>query len=55
MKADEARRALASADDGDEGVVDLPLSVLSKLTVDDVPDGVEIQVGTHRRNVLHLD
>ena len=53
MKIDEARRLLARAHD-DEAVV-LPPSVLSKLTIQDVPDGATLQVGTEGDNVVHLD
>jgi hypothetical protein len=54
MKADEARRILSAAD-GSEEPVDLPLSILPKLTIDDVPNGASFQIGTLKGGVLHLD
>ncbi len=54
MKVEEARRILAAADETDEPV-DLPLSILPKLKIDDVPDGGSFQVGTQKGGVLHLD
>ena len=54
MNAAEARRILALRKDEGEPV-DLPISVLSKLTIDDVPDGASFQVGTMKDGVLHLD
>jgi len=54
MNADEARQILADCCDDDEPV-DLPASVLSKLAIDDVPDGGAFQVGTPKDGVLHLD
>jgi len=54
MDAHEARRILADRDDP-ESPVDLPPSVLPKLTVDDLPDGGAIQVGTLKKGVMHLD
>jgi hypothetical protein len=50
----EARRLLADIDDA-ESPVDLPASVLAKLTVDDLPDGAAIQVGTLKKGIVHLD
>src|SRR5271156_1711148 len=54
MNADEARQILADCCDDDEPV-DLPASVLSKLAIDDMPDGRAFQVGTPKDGVLHLD
>jgi hypothetical protein len=54
MDAHEARRILSVTDD-DESPVDLPVSVLPKLTIDDLPDGGAIQVGTVKKGVVHLD
>ena len=54
MDAHEARSILAKCGD-DESPVDLPASVLSKLTIDDLPDGGAIQIGTLKDGVVHLD
>jgi len=54
MTAEQARAELL-AGVGDEEPVDLPLDVLAKLTRDDLPEDVAIQVGTFRDNCLHLD
>lgn len=53
MTIEEAQRLLASADD--DNPAELPASVLSKLTIDDMPDGVSFQVGTLRDGAVHLD
>ncbi len=55
MKVEEARRILALAQSSDDGPVDLPASILSKLTVDDVPENASFQIGIHKGGVLHLD
>lgn len=52
MKADDARRLLASANEEDPIV--LTEAVLAKLQIDDVPDGASFQVGTHKDNAIHL-
>jgi hypothetical protein len=54
MDALEARTLLAGSDDT-ESPVDLPASVLPKLTIDDLRDGRAIQVGTLKKGVVHLD
>lgn len=54
MNATEARKILADAQTTEEPVV-LPLSVLSKLTLEDLPDGVEIEIGTLEDRVIHLE
>lgn len=54
MKVDEARRILSAAE-GSEEPADLPLSILPKLTIDDVPNDSSIQIGTFKGGVLHLD
>jgi hypothetical protein len=54
MDALEARTLLAGSDHT-ESPVDLPASVLPKLTIDDLPDGSAIQVGTLKEGVVHLD
>ena len=41
MKVDEARRILSAAE-GSEEPADLPLSILPKLTIDDVPNDSSI-------------
>src|SRR6266404_2266425 len=54
MDVDEARGILADCDDSEEPA-DLPASILSELTIDDLPDGGVVQVGTMKDGVLHLD
>ena len=54
MDAKEARRILADCGDS-EAPAELPPSVLSNLTIDDVPDGAAVQVGTLKDGVVHLD
>jgi len=53
MKVDEARRLLAQAQDDEP--VELPPAVLSKLTMEDMPDGARLQVGVRRDNTVYLD
>jgi hypothetical protein len=55
MDAQEARRMLADWKDEEEGPVDLPASVLPKLTIEDLPDGATIEIGTMKGGVMHLD
>jgi hypothetical protein len=55
MDAQEAREKLAAWDEEDEGPADLPPSTLAKLSVDDLPDGISLQVGTMKDGALHLD
>jgi hypothetical protein len=54
MNTADARCILALPQDEGEPVA-LPPSILSKLTIDDVPDGASFQVGTMKDGVLHLD
>lgn len=54
MKVEQARAQLQSGSD-DEWPVLLPRSVLSRLTIDDIPEGVSINVGTVKGGVNHLD
>jgi hypothetical protein len=54
MNAKQAREILASAEDAEVPVV-LPASVLSKLTVDDLPEDVTIEVGTLKDGVAELE
>jgi hypothetical protein len=54
MDAQEARRRLALIDE-EGSSADLPPSVLPELTIDDVPDGTKIQIGTMKDGTLHLD
>jgi hypothetical protein len=54
MKIEEARRILAGANEADDAV-DLPPSVLSRLNVDDMPDGASLRVGVLKDGVVHLD
>jgi len=53
MKTEEARHLIALADNEEPAVV--PASVLSALTIDDLPDGGALQVGTTKEGVIHLD
>jgi hypothetical protein len=55
MDALEARQILTAWNEEDESPADLPPSVLPKLTIDDLPDGSTIQVGSMKDGVLHLD
>lgn len=54
MRVGEARRALLVAKEEEEPA-DLPPSVLSELTIDDVPEGTSFQIGVPKGGVLHLD
>src|SRR5436309_2911722 len=54
MKVEDARRVLSLSDE-EEGFVDLPVSVLSKLSVDDMPDRGSFQVGSPKDGIVHLD
>jgi hypothetical protein len=54
MDADQARRILADWDEAN-GPADLPASLLPSLTVEDLPDGATIQIGTMKEGALHLD
>jgi hypothetical protein len=54
MNIEEARGVLSPSDE-EEGFVDLPVPVLSKLTIDEMPEGGSFQVGSPKDGVLHLD
>ena len=54
MNVDDARSLLRDSHP-DDGPVGLPPSVLSQLTVDDLPPGVEIHVGTMKQGVLYFE
>jgi hypothetical protein len=54
MKVEEARRVL-SLPPNDDQPANLPVPVLSKLTIDDVYEGASFQVGTFKDSVLHLN
>lgn len=54
MDTHEVRHIIAAWDD-DESPVELPASVLPKLTINDLRDGMTIQIGTKKEGVLHLD
>jgi hypothetical protein len=54
MDADEARRVLSLVAEDDEPA-DLTPAILSKLTIDDVPEGASFKIGTHKDGVSHLD
>jgi hypothetical protein len=53
MTTADAREMLRAADD--EEPVTLPKSILGSLTIDDVPEGVSIQVGVVKDNIHHID
>jgi hypothetical protein len=53
MDVQEARQVLAEAD-GEEPV-NLPASVLHGLTVNDLPDGASVQIGSMKEGVLHIE
>jgi hypothetical protein len=55
MDVEKARQMLADWSEEEECPADLPASVLPHLTVDDLPDGVSVQVGSMKDGVLHLD
>jgi hypothetical protein len=54
MKAEEARHLIALSDDPEEPVA-VPASVLSELTIHDLPEGAALQIGVTREGVVHLD
>lgn len=54
MDATKAKAILQEASGTDEPAV-LPRSVLRQLTAADVPDGIRIQVGHTKGNIIHLD
>lgn len=54
MKPEEARALLGDATE-DDGPVVVPASVLGKLVIDDLPEGISLQVGTLKDGVIHLD
>lgn len=54
MDVQEARQKLANWDNEEEAPIDLPPSLLAKLMIDDLPDGVTVQIGTMKEGVLHL-
>jgi hypothetical protein len=53
MNVEEARKLLIEADD-EEPVV-IPMDILAQLKLDDVPEGVSIQIGTLKDSVIQLD
>jgi Restriction endonuclease len=54
MDVDTARRLLADGADTEESVF-LPLSVLSKLSVDDLPPNTFIEIGILKDGVMHVE
>jgi hypothetical protein len=54
MTADEARDLLA-ASAGDDFPAVLPPSVLSKLTIEDVPEDTRLEIGTVKDAITHLE
>ncbi|MBN9616692.1 MAG: hypothetical protein BGO25_20420 [Acidobacteriales bacterium 59-55] len=55
MNATEAKLLLADWNEEGESPANLPASALSNLTVDDLPDGLTLEVGSMKDGVLHLD
>lgn len=55
MNADEARDILSRWDEESEEPLALPASALADLTIDDIPDGAILEVGTWQERALHLD
>jgi hypothetical protein len=51
MDAQQASRIIAAWDQDNEAPVELPASVLPKLTIDDLPDGITLQIGTKEKNI----
>lgn len=54
MNVDDARARLGALDP-DDGPAELPSTILAKLTLDDMADGAEFQVGSLKDGVVHLD
>jgi len=54
MNVEDARKLLAEAVDSEEPVV-IPMSILTQLKLDDIPEGISFQIGTVKDNVIHLD
>ncbi len=54
MKVEDVRKLLAEAVDDEEPVV-IPASVLTKLKLDDIPEGVSFQIGSLKDLVIQLD
>ncbi|MGA8620166.1 MAG: hypothetical protein WB660_16790 [Candidatus Sulfotelmatobacter sp.] len=55
LDAQEARQILAAWNEEDGNSADLPTSALPELTIDDLPDGAMIQVGSMKEGILHLE
>jgi hypothetical protein len=55
MDVQEARERLAAWHEEDDGPAELPASVLPKLTLNDLPDGATLQVGSPKDGALHLE
>ncbi|TCK68447.1 restriction endonuclease [Acidipila rosea] len=55
MDVQEAREKLTARHEEDDGPAELPASVLPKLTLNDLPDGATLQVGSQKDGRLHLD
>ncbi len=54
MKVEDVRKLLEEAVDDEEPVV-IPTSVLAKLKLDDIPEGVSFQIGMLKDRIIHLD
>ncbi len=54
MEVEDARLLLLDAEESEAPVV-FPASVLAKLKLDDVPEGVSIQVGTEKDRMIELE
>jgi len=55
MEMQDAREKLAAWSEEKEDLTDLTPSMLGKIDLDDLPDGVTVQVGTMKDGILHLD
>jgi len=55
MDAEEARHLLSGWDGEEESPISVTASVLARLTIQDLPDGVTIEVGEQKDDVLNLD
>lgn len=54
MSPEEARTLLQEAV-GEEDPVFLPPAVLKDLTIDDLPEDLQLEIGTQKDDVLHVD
>ncbi|WP_434047587.1 hypothetical protein WME98_06730 [Sorangium sp. So ce296] len=54
VKVEEARETLASAAEDEDPII-IPASVLKDLTLDDIPEGASVQIGTMKEGVYHME